>query len=129
MPTNLQTGFYVMAGGACGAAMRYFFIVFAGQLEGKALWGVLAANLVGCFLAGVLFALQPKGIVSTQTYYFLAVGLLGSLTTLSTFSVENLGLFGLPDKFVWTNIWAWLYFSLTTFGGLAACVLGMRLTY
>ncbi len=126
----MATGFvYVMLGGACGAALRYLLMVGATQFESKALWGILGANLIGCFLAGLLFGAQfssdGRG-VSDHTYYFLAIGLLGSLTTLSSFSVETLSLFGLPDRFVWTEVSAWAYFFTTTIGGLLACVAGIK---
>ena len=123
-----------MLGGACGAGLRYFFMMasefmVASDASGsKTLWGILAANLVGCFLAGVLVSANPKG-ANPQLLYFVGIGVLGAITTLSAFSTETLALFGLPEKFVWLNAGAWLYFAATTFGGLAACVLGMRLYY
>jgi len=125
MPNSLTSFLLVMLGGACGAGLRYLFMTSAGHLEARTLWGIMAANLIGCFLAGVLLGSQTREL-SPSLYYFLGIGLLGSLTTLSTFSVETLSLFGLPESFDWTRISAWAYFSATTFGGLLACALGMR---
>ena len=80
----------VVAGGAAiGALLRWWL-----GLGLNALWpmlplGTLAANWVGGYLIGVLAALiSLSSGVSEPMRLFLISGLLGGLTTFSTFSLE-----------------------------------------
>lgn len=84
----------VAFGGAIGAMGRYAvasaFPVNSGQFP----YATLGVNIVGSFLAGVLYVLiVEKGLLSPQWKPFLMVGVLGALTTFSTFSVESVLLF------------------------------------
>lgn len=76
----------VALGGAAGAVLRYGLAqVIRGPL------GTLSANVIGCFAMGVLYVwLAQRGDVSDATRAFLMTGLLGALTTYSTFSLETL---------------------------------------
>ncbi|MEI7521518.1 MAG: CrcB family protein [Thermoleophilia bacterium] len=72
--------------GAAGAFARYE----AGRLMGTrfgvhAPWGVLAINLVGAFLLGLLVGASPSGVAVIA----LGTGFLGSFTTFSTWMVET----------------------------------------
>jgi len=48
-------------------------------------WGVLAINLVGAFLLGLLVGASPSGVAVIA----LGTGFLGSFTTFSTWIVET----------------------------------------
>ena len=87
-----NTVFWVALGGALGALARY------GLAKGLEQWnphtyfsaGILAANLLGCFLMGflVLSLGQMNPSYRDLLAAFLLTGVLGSLTTFSTFILE-----------------------------------------
>ena len=53
-------------------------------------WGTLAVNVVGCFALGVLMTLvEERSWAGPTARSFVAVGILGSFTTFSTFGVET----------------------------------------
>ncbi len=85
----LQSVMAISVGAALGALLRW---ALAGWLNGSASWmpmGTLVANLVGGYLIGVavvVFAQQPE--LSPAWRLFIITGLLGGLTTFSTFSAE-----------------------------------------
>jgi CrcB protein len=52
-------------------------------------WGTLTVNVVGCFAMGVLVELMALAwLPSAEMRAFLTVGILGALTTFSTFSLD-----------------------------------------
>lgn len=81
----------VALGGAIGASIRFgvnqlMLNVFHAPL----FWGTLLVNVVGCFLMGLSYHyLLTHGGISETTKLFVTVGLLGALTTWSTFSMET----------------------------------------
>ena len=82
----------VMLGGAIGAAGRHLLGGWMLSRLGQGLpWGTLAANLVGAFAAGLLFALlEGRGPAALYWRAFLIVGVLGALTTFSALMLESL---------------------------------------
>lgn len=80
----------VACGGAIGSVLRY---AVAGALHGTHFaLATLIVNVVGCFLLG---ALVSDGVVTNERLAFLAhpaltVGLLGGLTTFSTFGFQTM---------------------------------------
>ena len=78
----------IALGGAIGAVLRYLTTVGAVRVVGIGFpWGTLAANVVGCFLMGVLFAvLTERGLMRYAP--FLLAGILGGFTTFSPFSLD-----------------------------------------
>lgn len=85
---------FVAMGGALGAVMRY------GISSGIYSWfgrdfpfGTLVVNLIGSFAIGLLsILLIEKFNVSQELRLALVVGVLGALTTFSTFSWDTLDL-------------------------------------
>jgi len=52
-------------------------------------WGTLTVNVVGCFAMGVLVELMALAwLPSAEMRAFLTVGILGALTTFSTFLLD-----------------------------------------
>jgi fluoride exporter len=81
----------VALGGAAGAVFRYlsgFFVIrFIGRSE--VLNGTVLSNLLGCFFAGMALAWITNGTaMSIHIILFITIGILGSLTTFSTFALE-----------------------------------------
>ncbi len=81
------------AGGFCGAVLRYLLSGWAHRVYGGVLpVGTLLVNLVGCFALGVLMTLVERQALSPEVRLALGVGLLGALTTFSTFGYETVEL-------------------------------------
>ena len=81
----------VMVGGSLGAASRYGVGLLTARAWGTQFpWGTLAVNLVGCFAAGLLFALADRvRLLTPDVRLLLITGYLGALTTFSSFSLET----------------------------------------
>lgn len=77
---------FIAAGGALGALCRYLTGMLASAAFGPSFpVGTLIVNIVGCFVIGSVYALQPSGLFSE----FLLQGFCGALTTFSTFSLDS----------------------------------------
>jgi CrcB protein len=85
----------VAVGGAFGSVCRYLVGVGAGRLLGPDFpFGTMIVNIGGSFIMGVfieLLALRFNG--SEHLRLFVAVGILGGFTTLSSFSLDTIVLF------------------------------------
>lgn len=83
--------FAIAAGGAMGAVLRHFAGAASLHLFGSGFpWGTLIVNVGGSFVMGVLIAAFAHfGNPSQEVRGFLTVGLLGALTTFSTFSLDT----------------------------------------
>ena len=92
----------VFLGGGLGALARYGIGLAMVQLAGKTFpWGTLIANVVGCFLAGIIgqriLMLEPMAGDTAHANPALAhflriavmIGFLGGLTTFSAFGWES----------------------------------------
>ncbi len=77
-------------GGFIGALLRYWI---SGWIQGWGLafpWGTLGVNFIGSFFLSLLMYLsEMQGMFDEETRIFLSIGLLGSFTTMSTFSYET----------------------------------------
>jgi len=83
----------IAAGGSLGALLRYFVSSYPYRfLKPEFPLGTFIANIVGCFIIGFIFQLSTVKILSPNLRLFIMVGLLGSFTTFSTFSLETVNL-------------------------------------
>ncbi len=85
----------VALGGAIGAVARYWVSGTVQEHSSSTLpLGTLAVNILGSLLIGVLFVvITEKSLLSELYRQILIVGLLGAMTTFSTFSLDALLLF------------------------------------
>ena len=95
----LKTLMFIAVGGAFGAMMRFLSQATVHEFFGKAFpYGTLFVNVAGSFLMGLLsIFLVEKFNLSSDWHLAILVGLLGSFTTFSTFSIETLVLFEQGD--------------------------------
>lgn len=86
---------YVGIGGFIGSSLRYMISIYAGKLLGTHLpYGTLIVNVTGGFLIGFIMELSMTADwISPDLRLFLTTGILGGLTTFSTFSYETIALF------------------------------------
>jgi CrcB protein len=112
----------VCLGGAIGTGLRYLVSGLAARWLGAEFpHGTLAVNLAGSFAIGFV---QEIGVttllVPDSVRLFLTVGLMGGLTTYSTFSYETVRL---AEVGAWPQ--AWLNVLVTAAGCLGLCFLGI----
>ena len=107
------------AGGLVGSLARGG----VGALLGPSapLSALASVNVVGSFLLGLYVGLYPPGQRSDRSVAFWAVGMLGSFTTFSAFSTDLVEL--LADG---RATMAAAYVTVSTVGGVAAALLGLR---
>ena len=80
-------------GGFIGAILRYWI---SGWVQSGFVTfpvGTLAVNFLGSLvLSLIMYASQYRGLLGEEARIFLAIGVLGSFTTMSTFSFESMKL-------------------------------------
>jgi len=88
---NWLTIIAVASGGALGAVSRMLINgIVSRNIEHTLPFGTLVVNLLGSLLIGVLFAwFHINTSLSPHIKSFLVTGLLGALTTYSTFAIES----------------------------------------
>ena len=116
---------YVGVGGFIGAVLRYLIGGWVHKLLDEP-WlpvGTFVVNMLGCLLIGVLMGLvETRQFVRPEMRLLLITGLLGSLTTFSTFAYESISLFRSGESLA-----AMMNVGGQLFIGLIAVFLGMAL--
>jgi fluoride exporter len=106
-------------GGFVGAILRYWvsgwiqsgFVAFP--------FGTLAVNFLGSLLlALIMYASEYRGLFGEETRVFLTIGVLGSFTTMSTFSFESMKLLEQSEH---------ILFGLNLVGTVSLCLLAIYL--
>ena len=88
---SIQTIIAIGSGGFIGAILRaYISGVVNSNISHNIPFGTLAVNLLGSFILGSLFAFFTyTQIFSPTIKSFLSTGMMGALTTYSTFAMES----------------------------------------
>ena len=113
----------ICLGGAIGTGVRYLVTVAANRAFGQSFpVGTLIVNLVGSFLLGLIGQLAVRQVISDEARLFLGTGVMGGLTTYSTFNYET-------TRFLEDRAFALgaANFAATTLGCFLAGLLGMAL--
>ncbi len=86
-----QTLLAIGSGGFIGAVLRaYLNGVISHRVPHELPFGTLGVNLIGSFIMGVLVAyFMYTTLFSLHVKSFLSTGILGALTTYSTFAIES----------------------------------------
>ena len=87
----------VALGGSLGACARFWLSGIVARRVGETFpWGTLAVNVSGALAIGLLAArvMTPEGIAEPwrEAWLLLVTGVLGSYTTVSSFSLQTLAL-------------------------------------
>lgn len=112
----MQTALIALAG-AVGAVVRHRIGVAIGVRTFP--WATLSVNVIGSFALALLLAGPGVARWSPTTTTALAVGLLGSFTTFSTFGYETFTFLRTGREQL-----AFAYMALSLVGGLAAVAVG-----
>ncbi len=85
----------VAAGGAIGASGRYLVSVLVSRVAGYGFpYATIIENILGCLLLGALVEFMALNWSPSQEMRaFLVIGVLGSFTTFSAFSLDAVSLF------------------------------------
>ena len=112
----------LFAAGGVGTVVRYLVGLGCGRWIGPGFpWGTLAVNLLGCFfIAAIVHASLVTTHVSNELRLVLTTGLMGGLTTYSSFNLE-------ATTFVRDGHWslAGTYFGCTVVGCFIAGLGGL----
>ena len=86
-----QTILAIGSGGFIGAVLRaYLNGVISHKVPHELPFGTLSVNLIGSFIMGCLIAyFMYSSLLSVHVKSFLSTGVLGALTTYSTFVIES----------------------------------------
>lgn len=112
----------VAAGGAAGTLLRFGVSQWVnGQWPQHSHLAILLVNLVGCLLIGYLYGLfLSRPDIPLEVRAGLTVGVLGGLTTFSTFSLDTLRLLEAGQP-----VTAFCYLACSVLGGLMATWAGL----
>ncbi len=122
---NVLQALCVAAGGAVGALARYGILCWWPLVPGRLPVATLTANVLGCCAIGALYIIiVERGVLTDNGRLFVMTGLLGALTTFSTFSLESIQLFRAEAIGLAIG-----YILLSVALSLGATALAMALTY
>ena len=106
-------------GGFIGAVLRYWV---SGWLQSGFVafpFGTLGVNFIGShLLALIMYASEYRDLFGEETRVFLTIGVLGSFTTMSTFSYESIKLLEQDQH---------ILFGLNLVGTITLCLLAVYL--
>lgn len=109
---------YIALGGSIGAVLRYGLSGLTHQWFGAAFpWGTLCVNMMGSLGIGLLWGFAEVSLISPNVRLFLFIGVLGSFTTFSAFTLET---FHLLRNGEW---------GLAGFNAIMSVVLGTALVF
>ena len=104
-------------GGFVGAILRYWI---SGWIQSGFVTfpiGTLAVNFLGSLLlALIMYASEYRGLFGEEARVFLTIGVLGSFTTMSTFSFESMKLLEQSEH---------IMFGLNLVGTVSLCLLAI----
>jgi len=113
----------VILGDGCGAVLREHFMLGVAGLPGGFPMPIFVANLMACFFIGVISAPTIEGsVIGPGTKLFLATGMMGGLSTFSSFIWGTHQMLAIPAE--WST--AVLYLVGSMILGFMLARLGLR---
>lgn len=112
----------VAAGGLIGSAARIGIALWIPTPSQGFPTEVLVVNLAGSFLLGFYLARRERAISRRTSLQFWAIGVFGSFTTFSTFSLDLVHLLSAGRLLTAAS-----YLGASLLGGLAVALVGQRI--
>ena len=123
MPLSATAYLLVGLGGLAGSMSRYGLSLAVQRWSIDWPVGTLGANLLGCFLMGILTEISASGeVLSLEARLLLAVGFCGGFTTISSMVFEAAQMIRASEYFHFS-----VYVGGTLIGSLAAFFAGLFL--
>ena len=80
-------------GGAIGSIARWgIYELIPSNPATEIPWSTVSVNLLGAFLLGIIMAISKIYNINSDIILFIAMGILGGFTTMSTFGFETFSL-------------------------------------
>jgi fluoride exporter len=114
----------VFVGGAVGSILREFTMLMVPNLADGFPMDILVANLVATFLLALVTALHRRQIVSDKTNILIGTGIMGGLSTFSSFAY---GVVVLMSASTASAIVASVYVVTSLVLGYIAVVVGLKI--
>ena len=117
----LMASALVGTGGFAGSVARYGLTLFCQRFSVEWPFGTMSANVLGCFVIGLISALSDRTeVLSPATRLFLATGFCGGFTTMSSMIYETAQMLRSSDYFH-----ASFYLGATLAGSMFAFFIGV----
>lgn len=116
----MKIALFLIIGASIGVLIRYFLQKISLNTFQSPVYGTLAANLIGAFAIGFLYPLLKN--FSPEIKFLIVTGLLGSLTTMSSFIFESYNLLQNKKFYI-----ASTYFTGTLALSFLLCYMGVFL--
>ena len=109
----------VFLGGGIGTVLRFIISKLIPHNDSGFPWSTFSANLIGCFIIGLIsgYFFKTSSTNQSDILLFATVGICGGFTTFSTFAYENLNFLKSGD---------YLFFTTYTLGSF---ILGILMVY
>jgi fluoride exporter len=114
----------VFVGGAVGSILREFTMLMVPNLADGFPMDILVANLVATFLLALVTALHRRQIVSDKTNTLIGTGIMGGLSTFSSFAYGSVVLMSASTA---SAIVASVYVVISLVLGYIAVIVGLKL--
>jgi len=87
----MQKTIFIAFAGLVGTLVRYWLSGFVARQYGETFpWGTLVVNLIGSFLAGAIYYIaDERFLISPTLRTIILIGLLGGLTTFSSYGLQT----------------------------------------
>jgi fluoride exporter len=112
----------VLAGGIIGSAVRTGVSYLLPATPGRLPIGTLIVNLAGSLLIGYYLIRREQTVTAPMSLQFWGIGVFGSFTTFSAFSIEVVDLVGQGQAATAVG-----YIATSMVGGLILALAGQRL--
>ena len=109
----------VFLGGGIGTVLRFIISKLITHNDRGFPWSTFSANLIGCFIIGLIsgYFFKTSSTNQSDILLFATVGICGGFTTFSTFAYENLNFLKSGD---------YIFFITYTLGSF---ILGILMVY
>lgn len=113
----------IFLGGSLGAILRELFMLNVPAISDGFPLDILLANLLASLLLGIVTALNTRKILSDNFNVFAGTGIMGGLSTFSSFAYGSVVLMSAPNAGIAVSI---LYVLISLVFGYVAVQLGLR---